>query len=120
MTASSSSPENHRPFELPPGNGAKVCVGGGAGFIGSHIARRLKAAGYYVVVVDWKRNEFMAESEFCDEFVHDDLRKLEVACRACAGCTQVYNLAADMGGMGFIGARFFSDSLCHYPLRLSL
>ena len=31
-----------------------------------------------------------------------DLRKLEVACKACEGCTQVYNLAADMGGMGFI------------------
>merc|ERR1712010_175755 len=34
--------------------------------------------------------------------IHGDLRKLEVACKACEGCTQVYNLAADMGGMGFI------------------
>ena len=93
---------NHKPFELPPGNGAKVCVGGGAGFIGSHIAKRLKEAGYHVTVVDWKKNEFMKEPEFCDVFVHDDLRKLEVAVKACAGCKQVYNLAADMGGMGFI------------------
>ena len=89
-------------FELPPGNGAKVCVGGGAGFIGSHIAKRLKAAGYHVTVVDWKKNEFMEEPEFCDVFIHDDLRKLEVAVKACHGCKQVYNLAADMGGMGFI------------------
>lgn len=92
----------HTAFVLPPGEGKKVCVGGGAGFIGSHIAKRLKAAGYFVVVVDWKKNEFMEESEFCDVFIHEDLRKLEVACKACDGCHQVYNLAADMGGMGFI------------------
>lgn len=89
-------------WTLPPGNGAKVCIGGGAGFIGSHIAKRLKEAGYKVTVVDWKENEFMTKSEFCDEFILDDLRKLEVACRACKDCVQVYNLAADMGGMGFI------------------
>ena len=46
-------------FELPKGEGKKVCVGGGAGFIGSHIAKRLKQNGWYVVVVDWKENEFM-------------------------------------------------------------
>ena len=42
---------NHKPFTLPPGEGAKVCVGGGAGFIGSHIAKRLKENGYHVTVV---------------------------------------------------------------------
>lgn len=89
-------------FTLPPGNGTKVCIGGGAGFIGSHIAKRLKNAGYHVTVVDWKTNEFMKNDEFCDVFIHEDLRKLEVATKACAGCTHVYNLAADMGGMGFI------------------
>lgn len=94
----------HRPFTLPPGNGAKVCIGGGAGFIGSHIAKAMKEAGYKVTVVDWKKNEFMELDEFCDEFIHDDLRKLSVACKACEGCLQVYNLAADMGGMGFIAS----------------
>lgn len=89
-------------FVLPPGEGKKVCIGGGAGFIGSHIAKRLKENGYYVICVDWKKNEFMENDEFCNEFILDDLRKLEVACNACVGCTQVYNLAADMGGMGFI------------------
>ncbi len=92
----------HTPFTLPPGEGKKVCIGGGAGFIGSHIAKRLKEAGYYIVAVDWKKNEFMEDDEFCHEFIHDDLRKLEVACKACVGCTLVFNLAADMGGMGFI------------------
>ena len=42
---------DHKPFTLPPGEGAKVCVGGGAGFIGSHIAKRLKENGYHVTVV---------------------------------------------------------------------
>jgi GDP-D-mannose 3',5'-epimerase len=95
-------PTTFREFVLPPGNGTKVCVGGGAGFIGSHIAKRLKEAGYHVTVVDWKRNEFMENDEFCDVFILDDLRKLEVAVKACDQCQQVYNLAADMGGMGFI------------------
>jgi len=89
-------------WTLPPGEGKRVCVGGGAGFIGSHIARRLKQNGYYVVVCDWKKNEFMELDEFCDEFMHEDLRKLDVAIKACKGCVQVFNLAADMGGMGFI------------------
>jgi len=91
-----------KPFELPKGEGKKVCIGGGAGFIGSHLAKRLKEAGWYVICVDWVTNEFMKNDEFCDEFIKGDLRKLEVACKACEGCNQVYNLAADMGGMGFI------------------
>jgi len=76
----------HKAFTLPPGNGAKVCVGGGAGFIGSHIAKRLKENGYKVTVVDWKTNEFMKPEEFCDEMILDDLRKLEVAVKACTAC----------------------------------
>jgi len=92
------------PFTLPPGDGKKVCIGGGAGFIGSHIAKTLKGAGYRVTAIDWKSNEFMANDEFCDEFVLGDLRQLDVAVRACEGCCQVYNLAADMGGMGFIAS----------------
>eukprot|EP00941_MAST-03F_sp_MAST-3F-sp1_P000156 g156.t1 len=81
----------------------KVCVCGGAGFIGSHLAMRLKNEGWYVVCVDWKRNEFMKEEEFCNEFIHGDLRDLEVCKRATSnGVVDVYNMAADMGGMGFI------------------
>jgi len=97
-----SSPSSTSNWTPPEGNGTRVCIGGGAGFIGSHIAQRLMKAGYYVVCVDWVRNEFMEEKDFCSEFVLGDLRKLEVATNACKGCTHVYNLAADMGGMGFI------------------
>ena len=80
----------------------RVCIGGGAGFIGSHIAKRLKEEGCYVVCADWKENEFMAASEFCDEFHNADLRLLDQCVKVTAGCQHVYNLAADMGGMGFI------------------
>jgi GDP-D-mannose 3',5'-epimerase len=97
-----SMSERLREFALPRGEGRRVCVGGGAGFIGSHIAKRLKEAGWYVVVVDIKENEFMPVNDYCNEFIRGDLRKLEVACAACQGCTQVYNAAAVMGGMGFI------------------
>lgn len=80
----------------------KVCVGGGAGFIGSHIAKRLKEEGCYVIAADWNDNEFMAPEEFCDEFHKVDLRLLENCLKVTEGCQHVYNLAADMGGMGFI------------------
>eukprot|EP01061_Rhynchopus_euleeides_P034906 TRINITY_DN58881_c0_g1_i1.p1 TRINITY_DN58881_c0_g1~~TRINITY_DN58881_c0_g1_i1.p1 ORF type:complete len:345 (+),score=163.91 TRINITY_DN58881_c0_g1_i1:67-1101(+) len=79
-----------------------VCVAGGAGFIGSHLAKKLKADGAHVIVADWKKNEFMKEDEFCHEFKLLDLRKLDACLEATVGCTEVYNLAADMGGMGFI------------------
>lgn len=86
----------------PPYEGAKVCIGGGGGFIGSHLAKRMKAEGWHVICADWKDNEFMAIEEFCHEFKKTDLRRIENCIAATKGCDQVYNLAADMGGMGFI------------------
>lgn len=44
----------------------------------------------------------MEESDFCSEFILGDLRKLDIAIAACKDCKHIYNLAADMGGMGFI------------------
>lgn len=80
----------------------KCLVAGGGGFIGSHLARKLKSEGHYVVVADWARNEYFPEKEFCDEFFHVDLRKLENCVQVSTDCDWVFNLAADMGGMGFI------------------
>ena len=51
---------------------------------------------------DWKENEFMKVDEFCHEFHKVDLRILDHCLKVTAGCQHVYNLAADMGGMGFI------------------
>lgn len=76
----------------------RVCIGGGAGFIGSHLGRRLKREGWYVVAADWVRNEYLEESEFCSEFKLLDLRLLGNCLEATRGCEHVYNLAADMGG----------------------
>ena len=72
------------------------------GFIGSHTAWRLKCEGHYVVACDWKRNEHMDESMFCDEFHLVDLRVFDNCASVVNGCDQVFNFAADMGGMGFI------------------
>lgn len=84
------------------GKKLKIAVCGGAGFIGSHLAKRLKEAGHHVVVADWRKNEYFEEKQYCDEFHHVDLRVLDEALKVCQGCDWIFNLAADMGGMGFI------------------
>ena len=80
----------------------KILVAGGGGFIGSHLAKRLLAEGHHVVVADWKRNDYFKENEFCTEFHLLDLRTLDACMKATQGVEWVFNLAADMGGMGFI------------------
>src|SRR5512143_3704541 len=83
----------------------KALVTGAGGFIGSHLVKRLKNEGYWVRGVDLKRPEFSATA--ADEFLLLDLRD-EANCRAAVarpgdtGFDEVYQLAADMGGMGFI------------------
>ena len=80
----------------------KFLVTGGAGFIGSHIARRLKREGHYIIASDWKKNEHMTEDMFCNEFHLVDLRVMENCLKVTKDVDHVFNLAADMGGMGFI------------------
>ena len=77
-------------------------VTGAGGFIGSHLARKLKNDGHHIVACDWKKNEFMKDDEFCHEFFLVDLRDVTNCERVVKGCEWVFNLAADMGGMGFI------------------
>jgi GDP-D-mannose 3',5'-epimerase len=78
----------------------KVLVTGAGGFIGHHLVTSLKERGYWVRGVDLKRPEF--EPSQADEFVMLDLRRFEDAMAACDGMAEVYNLAANMGGIGFI------------------
>lgn len=74
---------------------------GAGGFIGAHLARRLVQDGYWVRSADIKEPEF-GESA-AHEFVLADLRDREECGRALeGGFDEVYQLAADMGGMGFI------------------
>jgi len=82
---------------------ALVC--GAGGFIGSHLVKRLKKDGYWVRGVDLKYPEFSPTA--ADEFLILDLREkpnCERVVRAPEGrpFDEVYQLAADMGGMGFI------------------
>jgi GDP-D-mannose 3',5'-epimerase len=80
----------------------RICVAGGAGFIGSHLAKRLKAENHYVVVADWKRNEYFKDDDYCNEFHLIDLRSLDSCLKVTQNVDWVFNLAADMGGMGYI------------------
>ena len=82
--------------------GTKILVTGAGGFIGSHLSKRLKEEGMIVRAVDWKENEYMPEEMFCNEFINLDLRFPENCKKACEGMEWCFNLAADMGGMGFI------------------
>ena len=81
---------------------ALVC--GAGGFIGGHLVKKLKAEGYWVRGVDLKAHEFAPTA--ADDFLVLDLRQ-EENCRAAltlndGSFDEVYQLAADMGGMGFI------------------
>lgn len=79
----------------------KVLVTGAGGFIGSHLVKYLKAKGYWVRGVDVKYPEY--DETAADEFDILDLRKYDNCLETMrGGITEVYALAADMGGMGFI------------------
>jgi GDP-D-mannose 3',5'-epimerase len=121
----------------------KALVLGAGGFIGSHLVKRLKTEGFWVRGVDLKRPEFSDTA--ADDFVVGDLRE-QAVCRQVLdqGFDQVYQLAADMGGAGYIftgendadvmhnsaiinlhivelckqhgvGRVFYSSSACMYP-----
>lgn len=83
-------------------NKTKVLVTGAGGFIGSHLATYLKKRGYWVRGVDLKYPEF-GETD-ADEFEILDLRRWDACLQATRNVDEVYALAADMGGMGFISA----------------
>lgn len=89
-------------MEMRMSKTAVVC--GAGGFIGSHLVKKLKSEGYWVRGVDLKRPEFSLSA--ADEFAVLDLRKPE-HCREAVALPggrpdELYQLAADMGGMGFI------------------
>ena len=118
----------------------RTLVTGAGGFIGHHLVRYLKDKGYWVRGVDVKYPEY--EDSPADEFVVLDLRRWDSCLLAAQGVEQVYHLAADMGGIGYISANhadiarndilinthmleasrlcvvqrfFFSSSACIYP-----
>ena len=78
----------------------RVLVTGAGGFIGHHLVKSLKGQGYWVRGVDIKYPEFSRTD--ADQFELLDLRRWDSCLQATRGVDEVYALAADMGGMGFI------------------
>jgi len=145
---------------------------GGGGFIGGHLAKRLKDDGFWVRVVDIKsEHEFWKHNDMCDDYVSGDLRDPQIVSNVfrlehhndiiqpysyhkqpfteISSFDEVYQLAADMGGAGYIftgendanimhnsalvnlntvleasntkvGRIFYSSSACMYPERNQL
>ena len=83
----------------------RILVLGGGGFIGGHLAKKLYDEGNYVRVVDIKEHEYL--TNYCSEFFNYDLTKPLSCGRAFYNRNdevfdEVYQLAADMGGAGYI------------------
>src|SRR6201994_2077421 len=95
-----------------------VLVGGAGGFIGSHLVKRLKADGAWVRGVDLKRPEYSASP--ADEFLVGDLRNVDVAAEAVANVGVVYQLAADMGGAGYIFTGEHDAAVMHNSATINL
>ena len=96
----------------------RVLVCGAGGFIGSHLVRRLKAEGFWVRGVDLKRPEF--SSTAADEFVVGDLRDPTVVRDVVGAVEQVYQLAADMGGAGYIFTGEHDAAVMHNSATINL
>ncbi len=122
-----------------------VIVLGGGGFIGGHLAKKLKEQGNHVRICDLKKHEYFFQDEICDEFIVGDLTDPKVVELVIGeGVDEVYQLAADMGGAMYIftgqhdadvmynsatinlnvvrecvkkkvGKVFYSSSACMYP-----
>src|SRR5258708_33660377 len=81
-------------------NKSRILVTGAGGFIGHHLVKRLKADGHWVRGVALKYPAY--ETSAADDFQGLDLRVRENCLTATQNIDQVYNLAADMGGIGYI------------------
>jgi GDP-D-mannose 3',5'-epimerase len=119
----------------------RAIVTGAGGFIGHHMVKFLKSEGYWVRAVDVKAPDY--EETSADEFELLDLRRWDACLLATRGGGEVYQLAADMGGIGYITANhadiarnnilinahmieaayqngaekyFYSSSACIYPM----
>ena len=96
---------------------ALVC--GAGGFIGSHLVKRLKKEGYWVRGVDLKRPEFSQTQ--ADEFIIGDLRDQKVCDLVVdTSIDEVYQLAADMGGAGYIFTGANDANVMHNSATINL
>ena len=96
----------------------RVLVNGAGGFIGGHLVKRLKQDGLWVRGVDIKRHEFFDPP--ADEFVQADLRDPKVVSDVIGGIDVVYQLAADMGGAGYIFTGEHDAEVMHNSSTINL
>jgi GDP-D-mannose 3', 5'-epimerase len=91
----------------------RILVTGGGGFVGSHLSRTLKQQGNFVRIADVKFDDYLKEKYYSEKLTLD-LRVWENCLKATEGMDKVYNLAANMGGIGFIteiGAEVMHDNV---------
>lgn len=106
---------------------------GGGGFIGGHLAKRLKEKGYFVRIADQKsEHEFWEFEDICDEYFHVDLRDKDQVSQVMFSPKQttiydvvnsfdeVYQLAADMGGAGFVFTGENDSDIMHNSAMINL
>ena len=104
----------------------------GTGFIGGHLAKRLKNDGFWVRCVDIKPHEYFKPEEICDEFIIGDLRDPSVVSKVMYAPNQlslidsqnafdqVFTLAADMGGAGYIFSTEHDADVMHNSALINL
>jgi GDP-D-mannose 3',5'-epimerase len=95
-----------------------VLVCGAGGFIGSHLVKRLRREGFSVSGVDLKRPEFSESA--ANHFTVGDLRDPVVAMNVVGGVDEVYQLAADMGGAGYIFTGEHDAAVMHNSATINL
>ena len=97
----------------------KALVCGAGGFIGGHLVNRLKSEGYWVRGVDIKHNEYGNTN--ADEFIIGDLRDPLIAAEVVTDdLNEIYQLAADMGGAGFVFTGTNDASIMHNSVLCNL
>lgn len=96
----------------------RVLVNGAGGFIGGHLVKRLKREGFWVRAADLKRHEYAPS--LADEFVVGDLRDPDVVAEVVRGIDTVYQLAADMGGAGYIFSGEHDADVMHNSATINL
>jgi len=96
----------------------RILVCGAGGFIGGHLVKRLKAEGYWVRGADIKPHEFT--ETIADEFILGDLRDQLVVRKVVEGMDEVYQLAADMGGAGYIFTGEHDAAVMHNSAAINL
>ncbi|NBR14919.1 MAG: NAD-dependent epimerase/dehydratase family protein [Flavobacteriales bacterium] len=97
----------------------RILVFGAGGFIGSHLVKRLKSEGNYVVGVDLKRPKYI--ENLSDEFIIGDLREFDFVSKVISEeIDELYQLAADMGGAGYIFTGEHDADIMHNSVQINV